>query len=138
MATIPFIHSVFFPSNQTADQLEQRFTKHLRLLRCGLVALSRSGVEMPEADTNELLEIRITILDRIRIHNRVSTLVKRRQEASGMRHLTQDERERLAVLADGVRLAEVPTEHRADEIAAALHDEMPWMGPATEQLWKAT
>lgn len=137
MATIPFIHGMFFPANETVDYLEKRFLKHLRLLRCGLVAQSRSGDELPEDDTDELLETRITHLDRIRVQKRVKKLVKRRQEASGMRHLTLDERERLVVLTNGVRLAEVPTEHRADEIAAALQDEMPWMAPATGQVWRA-
>lgn len=32
-------------------------------------------------------------------------------------------------------MARVATEHEADEIAAALHAEMPWMAPATEAVW---
>lgn len=136
MATIPFIQSKFFPAGQTADHLEKRFIKHLRLLRSGLVGRSRNGADLTEADNVAVLETGISHLDRLKVQRRVRKLVKRRQEASGMQHLPAEERDRLAALAGGVRLAEVPTEHRADEIAAALHDEMPWMGPATEQVWK--
>lgn len=52
-------------------------------------------------------------------------------------HLKPAERERLEALRDGVRLAAIPTEHRADELAAALHAEFPWMAPATEAVWQA-
>lgn len=31
----------------------------------------------------------------------------------------------------------LPSEHRADELAAALHAEFPWMGRATETVWHA-
>ena len=81
--------------------------------------------------------MRVTHLDRIRVQRRVKKLLTQRKEASGMGHLHRDERDRLIALAGGVRLATVKTEHQADEIAAALHDEMPWMGPATEQVWRA-
>ena len=36
---------------------------------------------------------------------------------------------------DGVSVTQIQTEHKADEIAAALHEEMPWMAPATEEVW---
>ncbi|NDW02622.1 AAA family ATPase [Salipiger sp. PrR002] len=137
MATIPFIHSTFFPAEQTADYLEKRLIKNLRTLRGRVVDHYRCGGELPEDETDASLEARITYHDKIKVQNRVKKLVKRRQEMSGMRHLTSDDRDRLTALAGGVRLAEVPTEHRADEIAAALHEEMPWMGPATEYVWRA-
>ncbi|WP_343116680.1 AAA family ATPase [Ostreiculturibacter nitratireducens] len=37
----------------------------------------------------------------------------------------------------GPRLIAIPSEQRADELAAELHAEMPWMGPATEAVWHA-
>ncbi len=39
------------------------------------------------------------------------------------------------MLRDDVRLAAIATEHQADELAAELHGEMPWMAPATETVW---
>lgn len=52
-------------------------------------------------------------------------------------HLKRDDRERLEVLKDGVRLISIPSEHHADEIAAGLHGDMSWMDPATEVVWHA-
>ncbi|MBU2961132.1 AAA family ATPase, partial [Citreicella sp. C3M06] len=137
MATIPFIQCKIFPVEQTADYLEKRFIKHLRLLRSGQVGQPAHEGKLLGVDNHERHETRITHLDRRKVRMRVEKLITCRQEASGMGHLQEDERERLTALAGGVRLATVKTEHQADEIAAALHDEMPWMGPATEQVWRA-
>ena len=41
------------------------------------------------------------------------------------------------MLKDSARLIRILSEHRAAEIAAALHGEMPWMAPATETVWHA-
>jgi len=136
MATIPIICNKFFPEEQTEEFLEMRFIKDLRLLRCGFFGQSRYGAELIEANISALQMTTIHKPDRIKVNKRVEKLIARRQEASEMRHLLRDERKRLHALADGVRLAEVQTEHRADEIAAALHDEMPWMASATEQVWR--
>ncbi|MEW2915017.1 hypothetical protein [Leisingera sp. JC11] len=54
-----------------------------------------------------------------------------------MGHLSREHRERLSVFRDGVRLVAIATEHQADELAAELHGEMPWMAPATEAVWHA-
>lgn len=40
-------------------------------------------------------------------------------------------------LAEGVELISIQSEHRADEIAADLHTDMPWMSAATDLVWKA-
>ncbi|MDG1457777.1 MAG: hypothetical protein P8Q92_07795 [Pseudoprimorskyibacter sp.] len=60
--------------------------------------------------------------DMRRIKRRAMRLVERMHSATGMYHLSEENRARLT------------TEHETDEIAAALHDEMPWMSPATEAL----
>ncbi|MEH6775191.1 MAG: AAA family ATPase, partial [Cereibacter changlensis] len=52
-------------------------------------------------------------------------------------HLKKEDRDRLEVLARGVPLAVIPSEHRADELAAELHGEFPWLAPATEVVWRA-
>jgi len=54
---------------------------------------------------------------------------------SGLSHLDHNDRQALDSLRGGAILQPVETEHRADEIASALHAEMPWMGPATERVW---
>lgn len=72
-----------------------------------------------------------------KIRRRAAVLADRRLRASGMAHLGREARETLAGLEHGVRMERLTSEHRADEIAAALHEEMPWMARATEIAWHA-
>ena len=72
------------------------------------------------------------------LDRRVDAVVARRLKANGLGHLKdKGERERLRPLLGDVPAVTVPSEHRADEIAAALHEEMPWMAPATKAAWGA-
>ncbi len=65
-------------------------------------------------------------------------MVTRRHKANGLGHLKdKGETERLRPLLGDVPAVTVSSEHRADEIAASLHEEMPWMAPATEAAWQA-
>ena len=75
--------------------------------------------------------------DQRRIRQRAARLLARRKEASGLGHLGSTELARLQTLAAGVRLVTIASEARADEIAAGLHAEMPWLAPATEAAWQA-
>ena len=72
-----------------------------------------------------------------RMRRRAQRLLDLRERASGMSHLGQTERKRLSGLRGGVQLVQLESEHRADEIAAALHAEMPWMDRATSIVWDA-
>ncbi|MYE58584.1 MAG: AAA family ATPase [Alphaproteobacteria bacterium] len=75
-----------------------------------------------------------------RIRRRVDTLVERRRRANGLTHLRdrdKDQAKRLRALSGAVPAPGLESEDRADEIAAALHEEMPWMAPATEVAWHA-
>ena len=76
-------------------------------------------------------------IDVTRIKRRAEALAARRHKANGLDHLKEYERDRLQGLLGEVPAAVMPSEHRADEIAAALHEEMPWMAPATEAAWHA-
>ena len=78
--------------------------------------------------------------DLSRIGRRVKTLVERRRRASGLTHLRdkdKDQAQQIRALAGKVPAPGLESEDRADEIAAALHEEMPWMAPATEAAWHA-
>ena len=108
----------------------------------------REQVEVPApaydeedfADLRQDLGLRrysILPVDLTRIKRRAEALAKRRHNANGLDHLKDDERERLKGLLGEVPAAVMPSEHRADETAAALHEEMPWMAPATEAAWHA-
>jgi hypothetical protein len=52
-------------------------------------------------------------------------------------HLKEKELQRLKPLITGVRLVEPKSEHWVDEVVSALHEEMPWMAPATQEVWRA-
>ncbi|WP_444668053.1 hypothetical protein [Cereibacter changlensis] len=72
--------------------------------------------------------ISLSAADRSKIDRRARRLFHRREAASGMKHLKKEDRDRLEVLARGVRLAVIPSEHRADELAAELHGGIPLAG----------
>jgi len=73
-----------------------------------------------------------------RLERRVDAVVARRHRASGLGHLKdKGEKERLRPLLGDVPAVTVSSEDRADEIAASLHEEMPWMAPATKAVWDA-
>ncbi|MDC1297536.1 AAA family ATPase [Octadecabacter sp.] len=61
--------------------------------------------------------------------------LERLHSSTGMYHLAEESRVRLTPLKGGSPVARIATEHEADEIAADLHAEMPWMAPATEAVW---
>lgn len=81
--------------------------------------------------------IGISADDAARIRRRVKRILELRKAATGLEHLKSDDRARLDAVKNGVRLISIPSEHRADELAAALHEDMPWMAPATEVVWHA-
>ena len=143
MSTIPFIEARFFDPKEDRIELETRLMRHLRKLRC-----RRIPPDLPappdEADTPGKIPdldpmgiIRFSDNDEARIKRRVKRILERRKAASGLEHLKRDDRERLEVLKDGARLIQISSEHRADELAAALHEDMPWMAAATEVIWHA-
>jgi hypothetical protein len=63
--------------------------------------------------------------------------MRARAKVSGLSHLSSDDRRALEAFRGGADLVGIASDHRADEIAAAIHAEMPWMAAATDFLWKA-
>ena len=143
MSTIPVIEARFFDPAEGRIELETRFMRRLRKLRCRRIRpdlpappdeVDTPG-KIPDADPMDF--IRFSDDDEARIKRRVKRILECRKAASGLEHLKRDDRERLEVLKGGARLIRIPSEHRADEIAASLHGDMPWMAPATEVVWHA-
>ncbi|MCJ8141060.1 AAA family ATPase [Falsirhodobacter halotolerans] len=141
--TIPFIEARFFSANEGRVELEVRLKKHLRGLRCrrlppNLLTPFRDVEDADDVSAPDLTDlIGIGRDDESRIKRRVNRILERRKAASGLEHLRSDDRARLEVLKDGARLVSIRDEHHADELAAALHADMPWMAPATEVVWHA-
>lgn len=151
MSRLPFIHARFPDPAETERALALRLQRHLIKLRAASCeADPPDQAEPPPGESNpsdpasldDLEEpanphVRLTNDDVRRLERRAARLFKARMAATGLSHLKKDERERLEVLKEGVRLISVPSEHRADELAAELHADMPWMAPATELVWHA-
>lgn len=138
-STIPFANIPFFDDVPTVSKLELRFSKFLKHLRDRreTVRLMEAKAEGRSDDTLDLFPSCLSSEDKLRIANRAVNYVDRLDAATGMQHLKTDDRKALRRLKDGVAVSRVPTEHDADVLAAPLHEEMPWMGPATEHIWHA-
>ncbi|MCE6949534.1 AAA family ATPase [Cereibacter sphaeroides] len=140
MSRIPFIHAAFPDPAFSKAGIEQRLKRHFRHL-----AARKAGPEDPHPDDDaDDRAMKDGITDRIDIPWRAAHRIARRAEAisacanraSPLTRLKPEDRKRLEVLRKGVVLVALPSEHRADEIAAALHAEMPWMAPATNRIWQ--
>lgn len=140
---------VKYPSDQTQKSIELRLSEHLKTLRRAMIHVEldallaedppRPADPKAAADNPRQMAPIITLADADcrKIARRAKRLIERREAASGLAHLRKEDRDRLAALRDGVNLIRLPSEHRADEIAAELHAEYPWMAPATEIVWHA-
>lgn len=137
--TIPFANIRFFNDTPTAADLERRFSRFLRNLRERQQAALQieSKVDGGFEGALEFFSSTLSNKDKMKIANRAVRYVERQDAASGMQHLRTDDRNTLRRLENGVTVSRVLTEHDADFIAAALHEEMPWMVPATEHIWHA-
>ena len=134
MSRIPFIQARFFNPEETRHELESRFSNFLQSLREAKSPVIRAvRPSSPDFDA----PILVTRLDQNKITRRTRRLLDRREAATGLRHLEREYRNRLAVLRDGAGLIPIANDHHADELASALHTDMPWMAPATEIVWHA-
>ncbi|MCU9848968.1 hypothetical protein OEZ60_13240 [Defluviimonas sp. WL0024] len=132
MPRIPFIAARFPDKTESKDDIEIRLSRHLRALR---VRKAEDQADDPISDTPDedgsdgwRSPTDLGEDDRRRIRRRATALIARREAASGLGHLRKEEREQLSVLREGLRLVSIPSEYRADELAAEFHAEMPWMG----------
>lgn len=82
-------------------------------------------------------EFDLSYKDECRIIDRAKRLLKARHVASGLSHLKQEEYGRLEPSLRGMQIVMPRGVDWADQVAANLHEEMPWLGPATEYLWHA-
>ena len=81
--------------------------------------------------------VELTYDDKRRITARANKLAKNRVAAAGVSHLKRAEFERLEPSLAGMQIIMAKSQDWADEVAAKLHAEMPWMARATEYVWHA-
>lgn len=135
MTTIPMLGIRLFDPEHTTHFLKQRFMTHLETLRTRSKSASLDAPEdLPVRSFRfgDLSEADIDKIDR-----RVERIIKARAALREVGHLKEEDRRPLHRLAKGAELIAIPSEHRADEIAAELHADMPWMGPTNEMVWHA-
>lgn len=133
MSRIPFIEARFFDPDETRIHIEHRLLNHQRKLRAARLLSLKDNPDVGGADPDFLIGEQTSRT----ITRRAKRLLERREAVSGMGHLKREDRERLGVLREDVTLIAITSEHWADELAASLHAEMPWMAPATEIVWQA-
>ncbi|KGJ02235.1 hypothetical protein IT41_17965 [Paracoccus halophilus] len=135
MSRFPFVKASFPDPALTPRKIRTHLIDVQQRLRDRRAAIHPPQDDTDRADPAE--ELRLTE----RAHRRADTRAKRLHDdilrRSGLSHPNRDEREKLSVLRDGVGLVRIASEDRADELAAVLHAEMPWMAPATGHAWQA-
>lgn len=132
---------VKYPSDETQKSIELRLSERLKNLRQAMFLAALDPIrdeDLPRPTDPEVdIIIKLEDADCRKITRRAKRLIERREAASGLAHLRKEDRDRLAALRDGVNLIRLPSEHRADEIAAEVHADYPWLAPATEVVWHA-
>jgi hypothetical protein len=131
------IKFVDLPPFQDATKIEARLMATLRRLR-DLPRQANRAVWEDEDDFEPKVKGKpISYNDSQTVKRRASLLATRQAAYAGVAHLKKDELARLTPAMQGVDLMMAVSEHWADEVAASLHADMPWMGPATEYAWHA-
>ncbi|MEH6737267.1 MAG: AAA family ATPase [Sulfitobacter sp.] len=138
-SNVPIANIRFFDKTPTVVELERRLSRFLRGFReqrCAAGQIDRS-VEDEPTETFALSVNSLSTQDKIKIERRALRCIEQQEAATGMQHLRTDDRNVLRRLQNGATVSRVSNEHDADILAATLHEEMPWMGPATEHIWHA-
>ncbi|PVA07132.1 AAA family ATPase [Thalassorhabdomicrobium marinisediminis] len=129
-------------SDKIAQRLQLTLTR-IRLNKC--LADPQNNFRLPEdfdgedfevLDSELLDEIELDRGDLQRIRNRADKLSRARRAAAGITHLKPEDLNRLTPALNGMKVVTAKDLNWADEVAAKLHAEMPWMKFATDHLWK--
>ncbi|SIS84538.1 hypothetical protein [Phaeovulum vinaykumarii] len=140
MTKIKFIAARFADPDENELALKRRFERHLRKPRAFQDGVSPKmpGDFEDELRWNEdLIAVHLSEKDRTKVLRRARRVMRARAEVSGLSHLSADDRRALEVFRGGADLVGIASDHRADEIATAIHAEMPWVVAATDLPWKA-
>jgi len=131
------IKFVDLPPFQDASKIEERLMATLRRLRDLPRPVGWANREDEDDTARQLKGKPVSFEDSQKVRRRAALLAERQAANAGILHLKKQELARLAPVLGGVALAMARSEDWADEIAAGLHAEMPWMAPATEHVWQA-
>ena len=132
--TIPFSSLNFVDDFSSLQQVDDRLKKFLRSVRNRKQDAGLDQGSIKTRDISSWFDL-IGSGDRAKITRRAMRYLDRLVAATGMSHLSKEDKATLTPLRGGLPVSRITTEHEADEIAAALHAEMPWMARATEEVW---
>ncbi|MEI4473242.1 AAA family ATPase [Frigidibacter sp. MR17.24] len=141
MTRIPFVASRYPDPRYNEFALRNRFRAFAVRLE------ARKNPQRQEADPNgKPVSLSVhDIVDKPSVPYEVGVRINRRSKCLAAQHvaarpiaqLKEDDRELIERVRDGVALVRIESEDHADRIAAAVHEEFPWMAPATVALWHA-
>lgn len=137
MARIPFVAGPFPDPMLTKSRVEQRLKQHFLRLYGQTDSTDEPDSESERNNDGRIDETRADIpwkaLDKIR--RRAERIHARNVNRSVLGQLKAEDRKRIETLRDGLDVVAIPSEHRADEIAADLYSTFPWMSQAVEVVW---
>ncbi|TFL17736.1 AAA family ATPase [Jannaschia formosa] len=129
MNIIPFFDLIWPASTGEVADVARRLQRYLVNFRMD---------QLEEEEERLSLRPEITAAERARIRRRAERYVAARDRQKMLpKDLKHDDRKRLIRVKEGAHVVAISSEHRADEIASAIHEEMPWMDVATERVWRA-
>lgn len=136
MRRIPFILGRLPDPKFTRSSIEQRLKQHFQRLKAQKIIDTRleSAVDVDEIDDDKESK-HIPWNARNKITRRAERIHACTLKKSVFAQLKPEDRKRLEGVAEGIAIVGIPSDHRADEIAAALHADFPWLGRATEVVW---
>lgn len=136
MGRIPFILGRLPDPKFTRSAIEQRLKQHFQSLKAQKIIDTRleSAVDVEEIDDDKESK-HIPWKARNKITRRAERIHACTLKKSVFAQLKPEDRKRLEGVAEGIAILAIPSDHRADEIAAALHADFPWLGRATEVVW---
>lgn len=124
------------------DVIKARLTEHyLRLQARAAAKASEETVEAGEEPNLYVLddgieEPKVSWEMRKKIDRRATYIAKRHARLNGLGHLKSEPRATLLAAPRVMSLDGPANEHAADEIAAVLFEESPWLQPAIEVIWR--
>lgn len=139
MDRFPILQLQFPDPRMAREAIVERLRLHKRTLEArkqgSLPKMKDDGTPDEQASKTLLADFSIDWEYSERIDRWAKAISQHHAAVNGFSHLKAADKERLETLRGGVKLAVVTSEHQADELAAALHAEFPWMAQATEAVW---
>lgn len=136
MPLIPFARFSFPNPAFKAGPIEERLRQHLLQI---LMAKEKDDNRFnpPGQPGKEWSELDLPLTKTRRIRQRAADIAACHANRSPFSRLRSEDQQRLTPIKAGIEGVTIPSEHRADEIAAALNYEYPWMGEVINKIWHA-